>query len=185
LKNIEINEVILVNLSDEDIGSMEKLEAHEKGLLHRAFSVLLFNSKKELLLQKRALGKYHSEGLWTNTCCSHPSPGESIIEAANRRLMEEMGLNCTLQNSFSFVYKIALDNNLIEHEFDHVVIGKCDVDPVLNVKEASDYSWVSLAQIQSEIVLNPDKYTCWFKIIIGEHFEKLNESLKTIFNESV
>lgn len=185
MKQLEINEVILVNVSDEEIGSMEKMEAHQKGLLHRAFSVLLFNGKKELLLQKRAIGKYHSEGLWTNTCCSHPSPGESVITAANRRLKEEMGLDCKLQNGFSFVYKVELDNNLTEHELDHIVVGLSDRNPVLNLQEASDYSWMSIEKLQYEMKFHPEKYTSWFKIIMNEYFEQLNKLVKTIFNEGL
>jgi isopentenyl-diphosphate delta-isomerase len=176
-----LNQVILVNEFDEEIGTMEKLEAHQKGLLHRAFSVFVFNTKKELLLQKRALGKYHSEGLWTNTCCSHPSPGESIEEAAVRRLMEEMGYSCTVFKSFSFIYDVALDNDLIEHELDHVVIGISDNNPILNPAEASAFEWKSIETIKNEMDLFPDNYTSWFKIILNEHNDKLVKALNLAY----
>jgi isopentenyl-diphosphate delta-isomerase len=179
-----MTEVILVDLNDNEIGTMEKMEAHEKGLLHRAFSVFVFNSKQELLLQKRALGKYHSEGLWTNTCCSHPSPNETNIEAAHRRLQEEMGYSCDLINTFSFIYKVELDNNLIEHELDHVVIGCCDKDPILNPEEASGFKWLSLIDIKNEIRLNPEHYTSWFKIILDEHYDKLINSIENNFKKN-
>ena len=172
-----INQVILVNELDEEIGTMEKLEAHQKGLLHRAFSVFVFNSKKELLLQKRAIGKYHSEGLWTNTCCSHPSPNETIEEAAVRRLNEEMGYNCFVVKTFSFIYDVALDNELIEHELDHVVIGISDENPVLNPDEASDFEWKTIDLIKNEMELYPNNYTSWFKIILNEHYDKLVNAL--------
>ncbi len=177
LVELERNEVILVNSDDEVIGSMEKMEAHEKGLLHRAFSVFVFNSKNELLIQRRAFGKYHSEGLWTNTCCSHPSPGESILEAAKRRLMEEMGMECGMKSIFSFIYNVELENGLKEHELDHIVIGLSNVDPILNLEEASDFKWISLSEIKSDMDLLPQKYTSWFKIILNDHFDKLTASI--------
>lgn len=170
-------EVILVNKKDEVFGFMEKLEAHEKGLLHRAFSIFVFNSKGELLIHQRAFGKYHSEGLWTNTCCSHPAPGETIIEAANRRLQEEMGLACEMYQAFHFVYKAELDNNLIEHELDHVVIGTCDSNPVMNPEEAIDFKWVELGDLLIDVSKNPSNYTFWFKTILQEHFDQLLENI--------
>lgn len=170
-------EVILVNEKDEVLGSMEKLEAHEKGLLHRAFSIFVFNSKGELLIHQRAFGKYHSEGLWTNTCCSHPAPGETIIEAAHRRLKEEMGLSCQMQQAFHFVYKAELDNNLIEHELDHVVIGICDSNPEINPDEAIDFKWVELSDLLIDVSKNPSNYTFWFKTILQEHFDQLLENI--------
>lgn len=179
-----IKQVILVDSMDQEIGVMEKIEAHQKGLLHRAFSVFVFNSKDELLLQKRALGKYHSEDLWTNTCCSHPAPGESILAAAVRRLEEEMNYTCELWNTFSFIYKVNLNRDMIEHELDHVVIGKSDEDPVLNPEEASDYKWLSLLEIQEDMENNPDLYTSWFKIILSDQLEQLKKSLN-IVNESL
>ena len=177
LTEIDRKEVILVNSMDEEIGTMEKMEAHQKGLLHRAFSVFVFNSKKELLLQKRAFGKYHSEGLWTNTCCSHPAPNETIVEAANRRLMEEMGMKCELKSTFSFIYNVELENGLIEHELDHIVIGYSENVPELNTDEASDYTWISLPKIKEDMELFPAKYTSWFKIILNDHFENLIEAI--------
>ena len=175
------SQVILVNEFDEEIGTMEKLEAHQKGLLHRAFSVFVFNSKKELLLQKRAIGKYHSEGLWTNTCCSHPSPNESIENAAVRRLEEEMGYSCPVVRTFSFIYDVALDNELIEHELDHVVIGISDKNPVLNPAEASDFDWKTIDTIKNDMDLFPENYTSWFKIILNEHYDKLVNALNLAY----
>ena len=181
---IELNEVILVNQQDEVIGKMEKLEAHQKGLLHRAFSIFIFNTKNELLLLKRANGKYHSESLWTNTCCSHPSPGESIISAANRRLFEEMGMSCELKSAFSFIYNVELDNGLYEHELDHVVIGIGNLNPVINPTEASMFCWKSIDEIIKDINSSPMNYTSWFKIIMKDHLEKLINVLN-ITNESL
>ncbi|MEY3238261.1 MAG: hypothetical protein RI883_2362 [Bacteroidota bacterium] len=180
-QNQEIK-VCLVDHHDNEIGQMEKLEAHQKGLLHRAFSVLIFNDKQELLLQRRAFGKYHSEGLWTNTCCSHPMPGESNITAAHRRLREEMGFDCELKELFHFIYKAELDNNLVEHELDHVLIGYSSDDPILNKEEAIDFKWLSMDQLKKEIIEHANDFTIWFKLIILEHFEKIklyqeNESL--------
>ena len=165
--------VCLVDQHDNEIGLMEKLEAHQKGLLHRAFSVLIFNDKQEILLQRRAFGKYHSEGLWTNTCCSHPMPGESNITAAHRRLQEEMGFDCELKELFYFIYKAELDNNLVEHELDHVLIGYSSDDPILNIEEAIDFKWLSMDQLKKEIIENANDFTIWFKLIILEHFEKI------------
>ncbi len=174
--------VSLVDKKDNEIAQMEKLEAHQKGLLHRAFSVLIFNDKQELLLQRRAFGKYHSEGLWTNTCCSHPMPGESNLTAAHRRLQEEMGFDCELKELFHFIYKAELDNNLIEYELDHVIIGYSNEAPILNQEEAIDFQWLNIDQLKKEISENSNDFTIWFKLIILEHFEKIklyleNESL--------
>ena len=132
-------EVILVNKKDVQLGLMPKMEAHRKGVLHRAFSVFIFKSSRELLIQKRSSQKYHSPGLWTNTCCSHQRDGESTIDAANRRLSEEMGLNADLKEIFSFIYKANLKNGLIEHEFDHVLVGYTDLSPIINTKEVEDF----------------------------------------------
>lgn len=170
-------DVILVNEKDEILGSIEKLEAHEKGLLHRAFSIFVFNSNNELLIHQRAFGKYHSEGLWTNTCCSHPSPGETVLEAAHRRLQEEMGFDCEMQQSFHFIYKAELDNNLIEHELDHVVIGQSDQTPNLNPEEAIDFKYIGLADLLVDISKNPSNYTFWFKTILQIHFDQLIEHI--------
>jgi isopentenyl-diphosphate delta-isomerase len=176
------NHVILVDEQDQQIGTMEKLEAHQKGLLHRAVSVFIFNENHELLLQRRALGKYHSEGLWTNTCCSHPYVGESSIDAAQRRLKEEMGMECDLQPLFQFIYHAPLDNNLVEHELDHVFIGFSDETPHLDPSEAMSFKWMSLNEIKNSILHFPDHYTEWFKIILRDHFQffqnkQLHESL--------
>jgi isopentenyl-diphosphate Delta-isomerase len=156
-------EVILVDRSDKQIGIEEKLKAHQEGKLHRAFSVFIFNSKKELLLQKRAEGKYHSSGLWTNTCCSHPRPGKDIKEEAEARLKEEMGIICKLEEKFSFIYKVKFENNLYEHEFDHVFFGKYNGLVKPRKEEVSSYKWVSLKELEKEINKNPEKYTFWLK----------------------
>ncbi len=161
------SKVVLVNEKDEAIGSGEKVEVHRSGKLHRAFSVFIFNSKKELLLQKRAKSKYHSGGLWTNSCCSHPRPGEEILQVAQKRLKEEMGFECdNLKEIFSFVYKVKLDNNLFEHEFDHVLIGIFDGNPDPNKEEVEDWKWVDLQELQENLKQNPQNYTYWFKTII-------------------
>lgn len=165
--------VILVSESDQPIGEMEKMEAHLKGRLHRAISVFIFNSKGELLLQKRANHKYHSGGLWTNTCCSHPRPGEETLVAAKRRLNEEMGMEAEIKHSFSFKYKAHLDNELIEHEFDHVFTGIADVAPIINPEEVSDYTYLNIEDIQREIEDKPTNYTEWFKIIFNEYLKEL------------
>ena len=144
--------VILVDKNDNQVGLMPKLEAHEKGLLHRAFSIFIFNSKYELLLQKRASSKYHSGGLWTNTCCSHPREGEDTLDAANRRLDEEMGIKTSLRKVYDFIYKAELDNQLTEHEFDHVFYGVFDNDPILNKDEAEDFKWVDMETLNLSLI---------------------------------
>lgn len=156
--------VILVNENDIQIGEMEKIKAHEEGLLHRAFSVFIFNSKGELLLQQRAFDKYHSGGKWTNTCCSHPRPNELTSNAANRRLMEEMNLSCDLNYEFGFTYKAEFENGLIEHEYDHVYFGTTDDLPLPNKDEVADWKYVQIATLEDDITTNPDSYTPWFKI---------------------
>lgn len=163
-----MKEVILVNEFDQQIGVLEKLEAHQKGLLHRAFSVFVFNDSNELMLQRRAFDKYHSGGLWTNTCCSHPAPDESIEEACHRRLKEEMGFDTTLEFVTSFIYKAELDKNLTEHEFDHVYLGKYNGNPVINESEVSEWKFVSLGDLENDMKKNPDHYTVWFKIIFSK-----------------
>lgn len=163
-----MEKVILVDENDQEIGVMEKMEAHEKGLLHRAFSIFIFNSKGELLLQKRSANKYHSGGLWTNTCCSHPKPEEDCLKAAQRRLKEEMGIMTDLHLSFHFTYKAILDNNLTEHEFDHVFIGKTDDEPIININEAEDFKYMTPESITAEIKSNPNAFTAWFRIIFNE-----------------
>ena len=161
-----MTEVILVDANDNAIGTMEKMEAHEKGLLHRAFSVLIFNSKRELLIQKRASTKYHSGGLWTNTCCSHPTPQESIEQAAKRRLKEEMGIEAEPAFTYKFIYKTDLDKNLIEYEVDHVLTAQFDGEPKVNENEVEDWKYVGLKELQRDALDNPHLYTEWFKLIL-------------------
>jgi len=167
--------VILVDKNDNQVGLMPKLEAHKKGVLHRAFSIFIFNSKYELLLQKRASAKYHSGGLWTNTCCSHPRENEDIFDAANRRLDEEMGIKTSLRKVYDFIYKAELDNQLTEHEFDHVFYGVYDNDPILNKDEADDFKWVDMETLNNDIVKNEDNYTVWFKIAFEYFYNYLKK----------
>lgn len=166
-----IENVILVNKFDEELGLMEKMEAHEKGLLHRAFSVFVLNDDGHLMLQQRAIDKYHSGGLWTNTCCSHPRKGESNEEAAKRRLMEEMGFECPVEKTLEFIYKAELDKGMTEHEYDHLFIGKYNGEPVLNPKEAMAWKWVDINVLANDIDKNPEKYTAWFRIIYQRFLE--------------
>ncbi len=168
-------QVILVNEKDEQIGLMPKMEAHEKALLHRAFSVFVFNDKNELMIQQRALGKYHSPGLWTNTCCSHQREGESNIEAGKRRLQEEMGFTTDLKDTISFIYKAPFDNGLTEHEFDHILVGQYNGNPVLNPEEAHAYKWISLEELKTDMSKNPDQYTEWFKIIFDKYYKHIQQ----------
>ena len=168
-------QVILVNENDEQIGLMPKMEAHEKALLHRAFSVFVFNDKNELMIQQRALGKYHSPGLWTNTCCSHQREGETNIEAGKRRLQEEMGFSTDLKDTISFIYKAPFDNGLTEHEFDHILVGHYNDEPNLNPEEAHDYKWVSLEELKKDMKENPDIYTAWFKIIFEKYYKHIKQ----------
>ena len=165
--------VILVDEQDNELGTMEKLQAHLEARLHRAISIFIFNSNKELLLQKRAATKYHSANLWTNTCCSHPKPNEKTADAAHRRLQEEMGIDCSLQSVFSFTYLAKLENGITEHEFDHVFLGFTNDIPTLNAEEASTYKYVSLDQIENELKQNPEQFTVWFKLI----FERVKSEL--------
>lgn len=162
-----MEQVILVDSNDNVLGTMEKMEAHSRGLLHRAFSVLLFNSHGELLLQQRSVKKYHSGGLWTNTCCSHPRPGEKTATAVYRRLKEEMGIITETRALYSFVYTISFDQGLTEHELDHVFVGHYDGDPIINPDEIKDWKWVNLDSLREDIALYPDQYTYWFKLILN------------------
>lgn len=174
MKKIDLEEkVILVNEKDEQLGLMEKMEAHQKAILHRAFSVFVFNKKGELLLQQRALEKYHSPGLWTNTCCSHQRDKETNIEAGKRRLEEEMGFSCDLKEMFSFVYKAPFDNGLTEHELDHVMIGYFEEDPIINKEEVASYKWMDPKDVKKDIESHPELYTEWFKIIFKEYDQRL------------
>jgi isopentenyl-diphosphate delta-isomerase len=160
--------VVLVDPEDRPLGTMEKMEAHRQGVLHRAFSVFVFNSKGDLLLHRRALDKYHSGGLWTNTCCSHPRPEETVVEAAQRRLVEEMGMRCQLEPKFSFVYRADLDHGMIEHELDHVLVGYSDVPPEPNPEEVCETRYMPVREVEADIAAHPDRYTAWFKICFPE-----------------
>ncbi|WP_282121781.1 isopentenyl-diphosphate Delta-isomerase [Algibacter mikhailovii] len=171
---MEEEKVILVNEQDEQIGLMPKMEAHEKALLHRAFSVFIFNDNNELMLQQRALDKYHSPGLWTNTCCSHQRDGESNLQAGKRRLNEEMGFTVDLKESISFIYKAPFDNGLTEHEYDHVMIGHYNEEPEINPDEVAHWKWMSLEDIKADIALNSNMYTEWFKVIFDKFYEYIN-----------
>ena len=171
--------VILVNEKDEPIGLMPKMEAHEKALLHRAFSVFVMNANGETMLQQRAKDKYHSPLLWTNTCCSHQREGESNIDAGKRRLMEEMGFTTELKELFSFVYKAPFDNGLTEHEFDHVMVGYFENEPNINPEEVADWKWMQPEDIKKDIAENPDEYTAWFKIIFERFYSHLMENTPT------
>jgi isopentenyl-diphosphate Delta-isomerase len=157
--------IIAVDEFDKEIGPIEKMEAHYKRTLHRAFSILVFNSNNELLLQKRALNKYHSPGLWTNTCCSHPRFGEKLEDAVYRRLKEEMGFTCELKEVFDFIYKAQLEDNLFEHEFDHVFIGIYNGEVIPNKDEVDDYKWIDIEELKDDIIKRPEIYTYWFKIL--------------------
>tara|TARA_R110002073_G_scaffold8207_3_gene45768 strand:- start:50424 stop:50942 length:519 start_codon:yes stop_codon:yes gene_type:complete len=168
--------VILVDEQDNQLGLMPKMEAHEKALLHRAFSVFVFNNAGELMLQQRAADKYHSPLLWTNTCCSHQRDGETSLEAGKRRLQEEMGFFCDLEEVFWFVYKAPFDNGLTEHELDHVMVGKFNDEPDINKEEVESYKWMTLEAVKSDMEIRPEIYTEWFKIIFKESYSKLTNA---------
>jgi isopentenyl-diphosphate delta-isomerase len=170
-----MEKVILVNEQDSELGLMEKMEAHRRGLLHRAFSVFVLNSKRELMLQQRALEKYHSGGLWTNTCCSHPRKGETVEQAAHRRMQEEMGFDCSLAKELEFTYRAELDKNMIEHEYDHLFIGYYEGEPQLNREEAMNWRWVDVDILAKEIQERPEEFTAWFKII----YQQFMQAIKT------
>jgi isopentenyl-diphosphate delta-isomerase len=167
--------VILVNRNDEQIGLMPKLEAHEKAVLHRAFSVFVLNDKNEIMLQQRAQHKYHSPLLWTNTCCSHQREGETNIEAGSRRLYEEMGFKTELKELFHFIYKAPFDNGLTEHELDHVMIGYYNDEPKISPDEVESWKWMCIEDVQKDMQLYPEIYTVWFKIIFDEFYHFLEE----------
>jgi isopentenyl-diphosphate delta-isomerase len=180
--------VILIDPFDRMIGSADKLEVHRLGALHRAFSILIFNSRSQLLLQKRAMSKYHSRGLWSNTCCGHPRPGEMTEKAARRRLREEMALDCKLRKIFSFTYKADLEDGLVERELVHVFFGKSDDNPTLTPSEAEDWKWVDLATLIVDIRLRPNQFTYWFRIcldLINGQLGKrdLDRGFQSTFNE--
>lgn len=167
--------VILVNERDEQIGVMPKMEAHEKAILHRAFSVFILNSKNEVMLQQRAAQKYHSPLLWTNTCCSHQRVSESNIEAGTRRLKEEMGITAPLKELFSFIYKAPFDNGLTEHELDHVMIGYYDGEPDINPEEVESWKWMGIEEVKEDMKQHPETYTVWFRIIFDEFYHYLED----------
>lgn len=167
--------VILVDTNDTPLGTMPKMEAHEKAVLHRAFSVFILNSKNQLMLQQRALHKYHSPGLWTNTCCSHQRLGETNIEAGKRRLFEEMGITSELTELFSFIYKAPFDNGLTEHELDHVLVGYSNEDPTINLEEVSNWKWMDIDAVHVDCEKQPHNYTVWFRII----FDRFYTHIKT------
>ena len=168
-------QVILVNKNDEPIGLMNKMEAHEKAVLHRAFSVFVLNDKNEVMLQQRAHHKYHSPLLWTNTCCSHQRAGETNIQAGKRRLFEEMGFEVELKELFHFIYKAPFDNGLTEHELDHVMIGYYNGEPIINDDEVESWKWMTIEAIKEDMIENPEAYTVWFKIIFDEFYHYLED----------
>ena len=170
---MEEENVILVNQNDEQIGLMPKMEAHQKAVLHRAFSVFVLNDKNEIMLQQRAHQKYHSPLLWTNTCCSHQRDGETNIQAGTRRLFEEMGFETGLKELFHFIYKAPFENGLTEHELDHVMIGYYNDEPKINPDEVESWKWMSIEEVEKDIQLQPEIYTVWFKIIFDEFYHFL------------
>lgn len=166
-------QLILVDEHDNEVGTMGKLEAHKRGLLHRCFSIFVFHPDGRLMLQKRAKEKYHSGGLWTNTCCGHQRPGEASNEAAHRRLQFEMGFDCPLEEVHTFLYKAELNNGITEHEFDHVFVGSFDGTPELNPEEAEDWKWVEPAELQRDFGEHPDRYTYWLRISFADVLDKV------------
>lgn len=160
-------QIVLVDKNNRKIGVEEKIKAHKEGKLHRAFSIFIFNSRGELLIQQRAKTKYHSGGLWSNTVCSHPKPNETYNQAVHRRLNEEMGFNCKLKKLFCFIYNAGFQNGLIENEYDCVFIGKFDGNPKPNPQEIMDYKWVSMKELKQEIIKNPNKFSVWLKIALN------------------
>ena len=168
-----IEKVILVDENDDPVGECEKLEAHRNGLLHRAFSVFIFNHKGDMLLQKRAAGKYHSPSLWSNACCGHPRPGEETISAGQRRLKEELGIHCELQEKYNFIYRVKFENGLAEHEFDHILVGYFDGKPQPDPAEASDWKTIAVNELMMDLQINPGNYTHWFKLCMND-LDKFN-----------
>jgi isopentenyl-diphosphate delta-isomerase len=167
------DEVILVDENDSQIGTSEKIEAHQTGQLHRAFSIFIFNTSGQMLLQKRAVGKYHSGGLWSNACCSHPNPGESTEAAAHRRLKEELGFDCPLVEIHQFVYRAKLDSGLSENEYDHVLIGSSDGEPEVNPAEVEDWKWIDPVSLREDLQCNPANYTYWLRVSLDDVLAKL------------
>ena len=178
-QSVDTEEVILIDQNDHELGRMEKLAAHHEGLLHRAFSVFIFNEHGELLLQKRAASKYHSAGLWTNTCCGHPRPGETLQEAAGRRLREEMSMNTELHPMFHFLYRAELENGLVENELDHVLIGRSSNDPLPDPSEASEWRWVNRENLERELAEDRKQFTAWFPLCVQKAWDHSTALLKT------
>lgn len=172
---LDTGNVILVNEQDEWLGTMEKLEAHQKGLLHRAFSVFVVNDKNEMLLQQRADGKYHSGGLWSNTCCSHPAPGESTMAAAHRRLQEEMGFDCEIEPIFTLRYKSDVGNGLIENEYDHIYVGRFNGSVHINAEEAKSYQYIEISKLEEWLKNEPEAFTAWFHLALPKFIAHLSE----------
>jgi isopentenyl-diphosphate delta-isomerase len=168
--------ILTVDENDNVIGKEEKIKTHREGKLHRAFSIFVFNSKSELLLQKRAKTKYHSGGLWTNTCCSHQRDGEVLEKTIHRRLKEEMGFDCELKEIFSFIYKVKFDNGLFENEYDHVFVGKFNGKPISNKEEVDEWKWVNLQELKKDIQKNPEKYTYWLRTSIDKVISYIEQS---------
>lgn len=169
-------EVILVNEDDEVLGTMPKMEAHEKAVLHRAFSVFVLNGEGQLMLQQRAADKYHSPLLWTNTCCSHQRMGETNIEAGRRRLREEMGFETDLKDLFSFIYRAPFDNGLTEHELDHVLLGNYSGEPRINPEEVASWKWMGLEEVRDDLQAHPANYTAWFRIVFERFYAYIRQN---------
>ncbi len=178
-------EVILVNEQDEETGTMEKMEAHRKAMLHRAFSIFIFNTKGEMLLQQRALGKYHSPGLWTNTCCSHPRPGEKVNDAAVRRLMEEMGIETSITKVYDFIYRTEFLNGLTEFEFDHVYTGTYNGSLEPDKHEVKDYCYRPMQDIEDDLRNRPEKYTEWFRIAFPELIQRMQSTVGVSASDAI
>jgi isopentenyl-diphosphate delta-isomerase len=172
---MNVEYVVLVDEQDREVGAMEKLQAHLEAKLHRAISVFVFNENKQMLLQKRAEGKYHSAGLWTNTCCSHPKPGEKTMDAAKRRLQEEMGMHCDMKYAFNFTYLAKLEHNLSEHEFDHVFFAFSNEMPKPDPGEVAEYKYLSLPEIETQLQQNPGQFTVWFALIFDRVKTEINK----------
>lgn len=174
-----MEQVVLVDHNDNEIGLEEKLKAHQNGgKLHRAISIFIFNSKGETMLQQRALGKYHGGGLWSNTVCSHPRKGESPVQAAHRRLTEEMGFDCAMKEAFAFEYEANMDKGLTEHEYDHVIFGTCNDDPKPNPDEVNGWKWIGLDELDADIKKRPDAYTPWLRMVMGDIIKKYKDVFK-------
>jgi|SRR3989344_7467897 len=174
-----IQQVVLVDKNNKKIGVEEKIKAHKEGKLHRAFSIFIFNSNGELLIQQRAKTKYHSGSLWSNSVCSHPKPNETYLQATHRRLKEEMSFDCKLKKLFCFVYNAGFQNGLIENEYDCVFLGRFDGKPKPNPQEIMSYRWISLKELKQDIIKNPNKYTIWLKIVLNRiKSSQIKEAIK-------